>query len=286
MQRLPFAELVKQATDQLAGKVDNPRFEAEILLAGVIDEDRSYIIAHPDYVLNDLKANEFRARVSGRLRGEPYAYVVKQQEFWSIPLTVSKDVLIPRPETEVLVEQLLAAVPINEASTVLDLGTGSGAIACALKATLPELVVTAVDQSQAALNIAKQNAQKLGLDVTFELSDWFAELTDQTFDFIVANPPYIAEGDPHLLDGDVQHEPTSALVSGTDGLDDLRHIIAHAPQHLTTDNEECGRLLVEHGYDQAAAVRQLFTDAGFVTIKQHLDLAGHTRATSGRVAAV
>lgn len=288
MKPLPFADLVNHTALQLQDVVDNAYLEAQVLLASVLEQDRSYIIAHPDYVLTNEQSNEFRARVSARLRGEPYAYVVKQREFWSLPLKVTKDVLIPRPETEVLVEQLLAAAPVNEMSTVLDLGTGSGAIALAIKASMPELNVTAIDESEAALKVAQHNAEKLALDVSFVCGDWFEALSEQdvpqTFDFIVSNPPYIAAGDPHLQADGVQFEPQTALVAGMDGLDDLRIIIAQATQHLTRNDEERGRLLVEHGYDQSEAVRELFAQAGFSQIKSHLDLAGHKRATSGRVA--
>lgn len=276
MKSMTFGELVTQAATQLSEVVDSPRLEAEILLAGVLDKDRTYIIAHPDYVLDDSQSNEYRARLSSRLRGEPYAYVVKQQEFWSIPLKVTRDVLIPRPDTEVLVEQVLAYAPVNQKVSVLDLGTGSGAIAIALLASNGDFVVTAVDQSAAALSLAKTNASQYGLDIQFICSDWFSKLSGQKFDVIVSNPPYIAAADPHLEQGDLRFEPKAALVSGDDGLDDLRAIIQQAPAYLNAE----GRLFVEHGYDQAAAVAELFQQSGFAEIKLHRDLSNNDRATS------
>ena len=201
----------------------------------------------------------FQSLLSQRLEGVPIAYLVGSREFYGRPFLVSNDVLIPRPDTELLVELALAHLPTDQAVDVLDLGTGSGCIAITLALERPLARVTAVDQSTAALAIAQHNADQLHASVEFLPSDWFAALTGRRFDLIVSNPPYIAAADPHLARGDVRFEPLSALASGQDGLDDLRHLIHAASTHLKPG----GTLLLEHGYDQAEAVRNLLHDPSF-----------------------
>src|SRR5690606_12665811 len=220
----------------------------------------------------------FERLLQRRRAGEPVAYLLGRQGFWSLDLEVSPDTLIPRPDTELLVEtalQLAPAMPLE----VLDLGTGTGAIALALAAERPAWRVTGVDRVEAAVALAARNGQRLGLsNARFQLSHWFDGLGEQRFGLIVSNPPYIAAGDRHLGEGDVRFEPSSALVAGPDGLDDIRRIVAQAPRHLLPG----GWLLLEHGFDQGAAVRALLDGAGFVEAHSRRDLAGHERISLGR----
>jgi release factor glutamine methyltransferase len=217
--------------------------------------------------------------------GEPLAYLIGHQAFFGLDLQVDARVLVPRPDTETLVDSALELLQLKAANDkpprALDLGTGSGAIALALKATLPQLDMHAVDLSADALAVARANAQRLHLPITFNQGAWFDALQDTKlrFDCIVSNPPYIAAHDPHLAA--LSHEPALALTSGADGLDDIRHLIAHASKWLTVD----GWLLLEHGYDQAAAVRELLTQAGFTRVQSRRDLAGIERCSGGQISA-
>jgi release factor glutamine methyltransferase len=256
--------------------------DAQVLLAHVLGCDRAWLAAHGTDVLARESAERFFI-LSKRRRdhGEPVAYLTGTREFWSLPLAVTPDVLIPRPETETLVEAALARLPADAQASVLDLGTGSGAIALALAHERPQAEVWAVDASAAALRVAQGNAQRLGLGrVRFVQSDWYANLPADApaFAAIVANPPYVARGDPHLAERDVRHEPRAALVAGADGLDALRTIVAGAASRL----RPAGWLLVEHGYDQAHAVRALFAAAGFEALQSLRDLAGIARVVLGR----
>jgi release factor glutamine methyltransferase len=253
--------------------------EAGVLLAHVLERDRSWLIGHADETLERGTCDAFFALAKRRRNGEPVAYLTGCREFWGMMFAVSPDVLIPRPETETLVEMALARMPMNETLRVLDLGTGSGAIALAIAKARPAAEVTAVDQSDAALVVARANAQRHGLErVRFALSNWYTAVAGQHFDLIVSNPPYVAGGDAHLLEGDVRHEPRAALSPGADGLAALQTIIATAPDHLV----DHGHLLVEHGHDQGAAVRQLFVDAGFTGLVAQRDLAGIARVVAGQ----
>lgn len=255
--------------------------DAQVLLAHVLRCERTWLVAHRDDVLPRREATAFFALARRRRNGEPVAYLVGRREFWGLSLQVSPAVLVPRPETETLVELALEWLPADRPLRVLDLGTGSGAIALAIARERPQVEVVAVDASQAALAVARSNASALGLrNVTFVESDWYAGLADAAFDLIASNPPYVAAGDPHLGQDDVRFEPLAALIAGADGLDALRTIVAGAGAWLASS----GVILVEHGYDQATAVRSLLECAGFVGITARHDIAGISRVAGGRKA--
>ena len=259
------------------------RLDGQLLLlyaVGRPNHDRSWLVAHDDQRLQASEVGAFEALVTRRLAGEPLAYIVGVKEFFGLSFGVSNAVLIPRPDTETLVQWALQTINALETDTstphILDLGTGSGAIALAIKSQAPQCLVTAVDASPTALAQAALNGQQLGLDVNWRQSDWFASVDHRSFDVIVSNPPYIPANDPHLRD--LRHEPLSALTSGADGLDDLRHIVARSGPYL----REGGWLLLEHGYDQADRVAGLLKAAGFTAIGHQADLGGVTRCTGGR----
>ena len=260
---------------------DSPtaRLDAELLLAAALGKSRSYLHTWPEKIVSSESALTFSGYLLRRRAGEPVAYILGQQGFWKLDLEVAPHTLIPRPDTELLVETALDLLPASPAR-VLDLGTGSGAIALALASERPAWHVTAVDRVLEAVALAERNRQRLQLENGHVLtSHWFSALADQRFDLIISNPPYIAAGDVHLAQGDVRFEPESALVAGVDGLDDIREIIQAAPQHLNAG----GQLMLEHGYDQAAAVRQLLLDAGFEQVESRKDLGTHERITLGRL---
>ncbi|MFZ4964659.1 MULTISPECIES: peptide chain release factor N(5)-glutamine methyltransferase [Pseudomonas] len=260
---------------------DSPtaRLDAELLLAAALGKSRSYLHTWPEKIVSSEAALAFSGFLQRRRGGEPVAYILGQQGFWKLDLEVAPHTLIPRPDTELLVEAALELLPATPA-TVLDLGTGSGAIALALASERPAWRVTAVDRVLEAVALAERNRQRLGLDnATVLSSHWFSALEGQRFQLIISNPPYIAAADPHLGQGDVRFEPASALVAGADGLDDLRLIIAQAPAHL----EAGGWLMLEHGYDQAEAVRELLSAQGFGEVHSRTDLGGHQRISLGRI---
>ena len=260
---------------------DSPtaRLDAELLLAAAIGKSRSYLHTWPERIVASEAAQTFADYLQRRRAGEPVAYILGQQGFWNLDLEVAPHTLIPRPETELLVETAMQLQSADQAR-VLDLGTGTGAIALALASERRQWQVTAVDRVDEAVALAERNHQRLQLDNARVLvSHWFSALDGQRFDVIISNPPYIAAEDPHLVAGDVRFEPSSALVAGHDGLDDLRQIIAEAPAHLVGG----GWLLLEHGYDQAAAVRELLARHGFEQIESRLDLNAHERITLGRL---
>jgi release factor glutamine methyltransferase len=262
-----------------AARAKLPASETRLLLGRVLGRSAAWLIAHDDGVLDEDALLAFASLVARRAGGEPVAYLVGHREFFSREFAVSPAVLIPRPETELLVEIARANIAAVDAPRILDLGTGSGCIAITLALECAQALVSAVDASQPALAVARRNAEQFGAQVRFVQSDWFAELTGEIFDLIVANPPYIATTDPHLATGDLRHEPRAALAGGDDGLDALRRIVAAAPAHLAPG----GQLWVEHGYDQAAAVRELLATAGLADLEQHHDLAGIIRVSGGRL---
>lgn len=253
------------------------RLEARVLASFAWGVTPAWLIAHDTDALTAEQASTFDALLARRLAGEPIAYVTGVREFFGRPFMVTPDVLIPRPDTELLVERALACLPPDRPADVLDLGTGSGCVAITLALQRPEASVVAVDRSPAALTIAARNAAALGARVEFLESDWLAALAGRRFDIIVSNPPYVAATDPHLARGDVRFEPVSALAAGSDGLADLRRLVAAAPDHLRPG----GRLLLEHGCDQASAVRALLETRGFRQVAHWDDLAGFARVTGG-----
>jgi release factor glutamine methyltransferase len=256
--------------------------DAQVLLAHVLGVPRAWLAAHGTDPLSHEAASTFFTLAQRRREGEPIAYLVGAREFWGLAFRVTPDVLIPRPETETLVELALAYVADAHPSRVLDLGTGSGAIAIAIAHERPQASVTGVDLSAAAIAVARGNATRLDVaNVEFVQSDWFAALAGARYDVIAANPPYVAGSDPHLQEGDLRFEPRGALSPGGDGLTALRMIVAGAPDHLVAG----GHLVVEHGHDQSAAVQSLFRDAGFDRITSRNDLAGIARVVGGRLPA-
>lgn len=269
--------LLADAGARLAG--EDARGEAERLLAHVLERPRAWLYAWPEHLPTRAQRIEFERLVAARVAGAPVAYLLGRRAFWTFDLEVTPAVLIPRPETERLVELALARLPAETPVAVADLGTGSGAIALAIARERPLARVVATDIGADALAVASGNAARLGLgNVAFAEGDWCAALGDARFDLIASNPPYIEAGDPHLARGDLRHEPPRALASGMDGLDAIREIIDAAPHHLRPG----GWLLLEHGYDQAARVRALLASRGFVDVGSAVDLAGHERVSLGR----
>ncbi|MGH8383446.1 peptide chain release factor N(5)-glutamine methyltransferase [Pseudomonas sp.] len=260
---------------------DSPtaRLDVELLLAAAIGKSRSYLHTWPERIVSSEAALTLAEYLQRRRSGEPVAYILGQQGFWNLDLEVAPHTLIPRPDTELLVETALELLPLSPVR-VLDLGTGTGAIALALASERAQWQVTAVDRVLEAVALAERNRQRLQLsNVQVLSSHWFDSLQGQRFDLIISNPPYIAAEDPHLVAGDVRFEPSSALVAGADGLDDLRIIISQAPVHL----QPGGWLLLEHGYDQGAAVRELLAQHDFEQIESRIDLGGHERISLGRL---
>ena len=254
--------------------------DAHALLAHVLARDRAWLVAHRDDDLAKAHADAFFALAMRRRDGEPVAYLTGVKEFWGLALRVSSAVLIPRPETETLVELALQWIAREADARVLDLATGSGAVALAIAHERPHAHVVSTDVSSAALAVARHNATRLAVrNVAWVQSDWWTAVAG-TYDVIVSNPPYVAPGDPHLQDGDVRFEPSTALVAQEHGLGALRTIVAHAGRYLTAH----GGLAVEHGYDQSDAVQALFRDAGYQDIIVRRDLAGIARVVAGRIA--
>lgn len=271
--------------ESLLNQIDLPdspsaRLDAELLLAFCLGKSRGYLRTWPEKNLSDEQQAQFAQLMARRKQGEPVAYLLGQQGFWSLDLEVAPHTLIPRPDTELLVETALALLPATPLKA-LDLGTGTGAIALALACERPGWRLTGVDRIEEAVALAARNAQRLGMaNARFLRSSWFTALAGERYQLIVSNPPYIASDDQHLAQGDVRFEPLSALVAGADGLDDIRLIIAQAPDYL----EAQGWLMLEHGFDQAAAVRDLLRQGGFTAVESRRDLAGHERISLGRLA--
>ena len=270
----PVAQALRDAAATLAPLSDTARLDAEVLMAHALGVARSDLLLRH---MRDPAPAGFTDLLARRMAHEPVAYITGTQEFYGRSFAVSSDVLIPRGDSETLVEAALAAHAAP--ARVLDLGTGTGAIALALATERPAWQVCGVDRIEAAVRLAERNRLRLGLhNAAFTLSDWFAGLNGERFQMIVSNPPYIPASDPHLQQGDVRFEPQSALIAGADGLDDIRTIIAQAAAHLQSG----GWLLLEHGYDQAEAVRMLLLSRGFEDVQSRLDLGGHERISLGR----
>jgi len=254
--------------------------EANLLLQHVLHVNRAWVITHDRDVLNADQQAEFQLLLKRRLDGEPIAYIVGFREFYGLQLKVSPVTLIPRPDTETLVDAALEKIPLDKVSHILDLGTGTGAVALAIAKHRNNCEVTAADQSSDALSVTLENAQSLKLNnLRLIESNWFSELQGERFDLIVSNPPYIAQDDEHLKQGDLRFEPISALASGVDGLDDIRKIVQDAPDYLKTN----GWLMLEHGFDQAESVATLLKARGFNQIAHAKDIAGRLRVTFGAI---
>jgi len=270
---------IKETLDLAVSKLqssDQARLEAEVLLAYVLDKQRSHLRAWPEAELSEEQMLRFGELVEQRAEGLPVAYLTGRREFWSLDFEVTADTLIPRPETELLVEQALALLPANEILQIADLGTGSGAIAIALAQERKPWTLYAVDRSFTCAHIAQRNAKRLGVrNVTIVNANWCDALADASLDAVVSNPPYVAERDPHLRQGDVRYEPASALVSGTDGLDDIRILLAEAPRILKNG----GWVLLEHAADQSETIRNLLNTRHFINITTSRDLAGLERVS-------
>ena len=271
---LTLRDACATAVGRLEKTSESPRLDAELLLARAIDVPRSYLLTHPEDSLDPAARQRFFSAIDQRAAGVPLAYIVGEKEFWSLTLMVSPATLVPRPETELLVERALQLMPRESVRRVLDLGTGSGAVALAIAHERSLCHVTATDVSEAALAVASENARQLDIDnVTFVAGSWTKPVADQTFDLIVSNPPYVAAADPALAR--LIHEPRDALVSGTDGLDAIRGLAIGCGSILA----EGGTLLLEHGADQEEAVAQILEEAGWVMRRCFPDLAGLPRVT-------
>lgn len=272
---------IKAALDKhlsLSAVSDSARLDVELLLCHVLEKPRTYLFTWPERLLDDQQLKQFLTLLARRQTGEPIAHLLGYREFWSLPLNVNDSTLIPRPATEALVEWILNRAD-HHARTLLDLGTGTGAIALAIASERPHWKITGVDFSEAAVSLARENQQKLQLsNCQFLLSNWFQSLPQQQFDIIVSNPPYIDAEDIHLHQGDVRFEPLSALVAEDNGLADLHHIIQHAALYLSTN----GWLVLEHGYQQAAPVQSMLNKAGFTSVDSAPDLDGHLRFSFGQ----
>lgn len=272
-----YSEWLQQAVVRLSAS-DSAKRDAQILLQHTTGRSRTYTLAFDETELTPHEQQQLEALLARREQGEPIAYIVGEREFWSLPLYVSPATLIPRPDTECLVEQALARLP-QDACRILDLGTGTGAIGLALASELPNSRVTGVDFNPDAVALAQRNQQRLAItNIQFSQSDWFTSLPNELFDMIVSNPPYIDGSDIHLSQGDVRFEPSTALIADEDGFSDLAHIIATSKQYL----KQQGWLLLEHGWQQGLTVRELFNENGYTNVETCLDYGGKERISLGQ----
>jgi release factor glutamine methyltransferase len=279
MNATTIQQALREAGTRLrAQAADSAALEARVLLSETLGKPASHLMAWPEQALTPAQQQRFGQLLDRRLAGEPIAYILGRREFWSLQLTVTPAVLIPRPDSELLVELALAAMPAEAPVQLADLGTGSGALAAAIAHERPRWSLWATDRSAAALRVATENFRAHRLDnVRVSAGDWCAALPAATrFDIILSNPPYVAAHDPHLQNGDLRHEPLTALAAGADGLDDIRAIVGQAPRHL----QPGGLLLLEHGYQQGPSVRAWLRQNGFDNIHSHRDLVGLERASS------
>lgn len=273
-----IANALKQGRKKLSNS-DSAKLDTEVLLCSALQCERSKLYSHPEQKLSNNETDSFNKLISLRQQGHPVAHLTQKKEFWSLELKVSPDTLIPRPETEILVETTLDLIPKGSSYSILELGTGSGAISLAIAKERPLANITSTDQSKIALSIARANAKSHHIkNITFEHANWFDIKNISTYDLIVSNPPYININDPHLKQGDVRFEPVSALIAGEDGLDDLRIIINNAKQYLNTN----GWLILEHGYQQGEAVRGLLKNNNFGSISTLKDYSELDRVSLGQ----
>ncbi len=274
--RETLAAVLKQAYIQLE-QFESARLDAEILLAHVLNRTRSYLHGWPDTILSRSQLHEYQRLIKRRSKGEPIAYLIGRREFWSMDLVVTRETLVPRPETETLVEQTLTRIPATEQWRIVDLGTGCGAIALAIASERPHCEVIATDLSPATLKVARDNLRRTAINNMYLLlGSWCSPLRPRSTDLIVCNPPYIAQDDVHLLGDGVRCEPPRALASGPDGLEDLRTLVRQA----TTVLRPGGWLLMEHGYEQGPAVETLLEDGGYTEIRDYPDSAGNPRVVA------
>ncbi len=274
---MSIATLLQAAKLQLECVSDSPLLDAQLLLAHILKKDRSYLLAWSETTPTAQQQQQFQSFLQQRLNGIPIAYILGTKEFWSMDFSVTPDVLIPRPETELLVEKVIEACVDIESPTILELGTGSGAIAIALAKELPQASITATDLSTAALAVAQRNAKHHHMQhIHFIQSNWFTDIPKGRFDIIVSNPPYIEKHDPHLQK-EIKHEPIQALVSGKDGLDDIRIIVENANLYL----KKHGKLLIEHGYNQGSRTREIMQQAKLEACNTVKDYASNDRITIG-----
>ncbi len=273
----------QQAVEFAAGRLtrvsDNPRLDAQLLVCHACDIEHAGLFAHPETPLSRSEESRFSSCCSSRLRGTPLAHISGKKEFWSLEFVVNEHVLIPRPETELLVETALQCIADKEGAKILDLGTGCGAIAVAIAKERSDCTVVAADISTSALKVARENAKRHGTDILFIHSDWYENVERHRFDVIVSNPPYIAEGDPDLDTHVAQFEPALALISGASGLEAIEQIIGQAGQYLV----QRGHIVLEHGFRQGQKTRQLLQQQGFVQVRTCQDLAGQDRVSCARL---
>lgn len=270
---------LEQALQQLDKQRADSRLDAEILLAHVLNKNRAYLFAHPEALVPPEQLDLYNKLIVKRAEGMPIAYLTGYRDFWSLNLKVNEHTLIPRHETELLVELILDLIPDRSNTTILDMGTGSGAIALAIAKERPDWDIIACDFSKEALKIAQENALRLKItNVIFHHSDWFKALPKKQYHAIISNPPYISERDPHLNQGDIRFEPLTALASGQDGLADLQYIIEHGFEYLLPD----GLLLLEHGYNQKNQLRAILDKSGYKSVNCWQDIQGNDRVSGGR----
>ena len=271
------SEALDWATEQLSAS-DEARLDSQVLLAYALNVSRTWLFTWPDKALDGATLTAFNALIEERKSGTPIAYITGYRDFWSLRLKVTPDTLIPRADTELLVETALTLKNVEKPCDVIDLGTGTGAIALSLANECPSWRITATDINPKTLSVAEENAKALDLNVSFKASAWFDDIKER-FDLVISNPPYIESDDPHLQQGDLRFEPAGALASGHDGLDDIRLLVQQALKHLNKG----GYLLLEHGYQQAEAVRTLMADAGYMDIETHQDIEDRDRVTLGKI---